>query len=253
MDAIRKKLKNSTGASILMALLLLLVAVMVSAVILAAAISASKTIRSDREQQQTYLTVSSAAELLRDSVVGGSGNFQLVETTKVVQNEIRTWQSSWSSWSSWRQNGNPVTTTTSGRKDATGNFSSVLNTAIQSVMQNPTLTYTATVTIQDTAKQYDRVTAELSLEAEANEDAGTTNYVLTAVFTGGEGDHLCRMTLTLRGQEQQETTGPETETKIGTSEWNRQTRTTTTTTTTTTSIDWSGDTAKITRERVASN
>ena len=63
-----KKLRNERGASILMALVLLLLASMVSAVILSAATSAARRIRNDREAQQDYLTVSSAAEMIRDSI-----------------------------------------------------------------------------------------------------------------------------------------------------------------------------------------
>lgn len=63
-----KKLRSERGASLLMALVLLLLASMVSAVILSAATSAAHRIRNDREAQQDYLTVSSAAEMIRDSI-----------------------------------------------------------------------------------------------------------------------------------------------------------------------------------------
>lgn len=64
-----KKLTEQRGASILMALLLVLLAVVVSTVILTAAVSAARQLRIDRETQQNYLTVSSAAELVRDSIL----------------------------------------------------------------------------------------------------------------------------------------------------------------------------------------
>ena len=63
-----KKLRSERGASILMALVLLLLASMVSAVILTAATGAARRVRNDREAQQEYLTVSSAAEMIRDGV-----------------------------------------------------------------------------------------------------------------------------------------------------------------------------------------
>lgn len=59
-------MKNNSGATILMALLLILLATAV----LTAAVSAARHLRSDREAQQNYLTVSSAAELIRDSITG---------------------------------------------------------------------------------------------------------------------------------------------------------------------------------------
>ena len=63
-----KKLKNDQGVTILMALLLVLTAAVVSAVILSAALSAARRVNGDRTAQQNYLAVSSAAELVRDSI-----------------------------------------------------------------------------------------------------------------------------------------------------------------------------------------
>ena len=56
-----KKCTDRKGVTILMALLLLLVASMVSVVILTAATTAARHISNDRQNQQTYLTVSSVA------------------------------------------------------------------------------------------------------------------------------------------------------------------------------------------------
>ena len=70
MQAIRRKLNSQRGASMLMALLLMLVGIMVSAVIISAATSAAVNKRSEKELQQAYLAVSSAAELFS----AGSGS-----------------------------------------------------------------------------------------------------------------------------------------------------------------------------------
>lgn len=75
-----KKLKNNSGATILMALLLILLAMAVGAAILTAAVSAAHHMKSDREAQQNYLTVSSAAELIRDSIAGDSYERTMTET-----------------------------------------------------------------------------------------------------------------------------------------------------------------------------
>lgn len=64
-----QRLRSERGATILMALLLVLVAVMVSALILSSAVNAVRRVKSDRDAQQDYLTVSSAAELIRDSIL----------------------------------------------------------------------------------------------------------------------------------------------------------------------------------------
>lgn len=75
-----KKLKNNSGATILMALLLILQAMAVGAAILTAAVSAAHHMKSDREAQQNYLTVSSAAELIRDSIAGDKYERTMTET-----------------------------------------------------------------------------------------------------------------------------------------------------------------------------
>ena len=75
-----KKLKNNSGATILVALLLILLAMAVGAAILTAAVSAAHHMKSDREAQQNYLTVSSAAELIRDSIAGVSYERIMTET-----------------------------------------------------------------------------------------------------------------------------------------------------------------------------
>ena len=75
-----KRLKNNSGATILMALLLILLATAVGAAVLTAAVSAARHLRSDREAQQNYLTVSSAAELIRDSIAGDKYERTMTET-----------------------------------------------------------------------------------------------------------------------------------------------------------------------------
>ena len=254
-DAIRKKLNSSGGASILMALLLLLVAVMVSAVILAAAISAAKTIRTDREQQQTYLTVSSAAGLVRDSILNGSGDFESVEKTVKTEQKRRTvsrggrvdvgnWIVSSSTTSSPEFSSNP----------ANGNFSTLMNAAIQSAMQN-SVPYSSKLTIQSEDGKYETVTADFLLQKEQS-GSGANVYVLTVTFTGGVGDHLCKMKLTMQGSEKAETSSSTSEVYSNFYRRDRygelypQNMTETTISTTTTSINWTQDKATITRERV---
>lgn len=68
MRQLREKLKSQSGASILMALLFLLVCMMVSASLLAAAVSNAGKYRSNRIEQQNYLMISSAMQLVCDAV-----------------------------------------------------------------------------------------------------------------------------------------------------------------------------------------
>ena len=68
-----------------MALLLILLAMAVGAAILTAAVSAAHHMKSDREAQQNYLTVSSAAELIRDSIAGDKYERTMTETHTAVR------------------------------------------------------------------------------------------------------------------------------------------------------------------------
>ena len=64
MEALRKKWNSSRGASILLALLFLLVCMMVAASLLTAAVSNAGKVRSNKEEQQKYLALSSALRLV---------------------------------------------------------------------------------------------------------------------------------------------------------------------------------------------
>ena len=68
MRKIKEKLHSENGASFLLALVAFLVAAMVSVTIVAAAVSSLKRVYSDREVQQAHLTLTSAAQLVRDAM-----------------------------------------------------------------------------------------------------------------------------------------------------------------------------------------
>ena len=68
MMPIKQKLKSENGASFLLALLAFLVAAMVCATIITAATSSVKRVHSDRESQQMQLAITSAAQLVRDTM-----------------------------------------------------------------------------------------------------------------------------------------------------------------------------------------
>lgn len=68
MKGLRKKLKDQSGASILLALLFFLLCSMVGASVLMAAMSNAGKIRSNRAEQQKYLLLSSALRLVCDEL-----------------------------------------------------------------------------------------------------------------------------------------------------------------------------------------
>ena len=67
-NAIRQKLKSSSGASLLLALVFLLLSAVVSASVLMAAVSNAGRSRSKLEEHQKYLALSSALTLLSDDI-----------------------------------------------------------------------------------------------------------------------------------------------------------------------------------------
>lgn len=70
MRKLSEKLHSRRGASILLALMYLLVSVFIGAVALGSATTSAQKTQERREDQQTYLAVSSAAKLLRDAMAG---------------------------------------------------------------------------------------------------------------------------------------------------------------------------------------
>lgn len=75
MKSMIHKLQDNKGSSMILALFLMLVSLMVSNTILAAAASASRSFLTQTDRQQSFLTVSSAAQVFRDSVDTGNCNY----------------------------------------------------------------------------------------------------------------------------------------------------------------------------------
>lgn len=175
MGKILKKLHSQRGETMLMALLLFLVGVMVSAVILAAAISAESDAKAAREEQQAYLTVSSAAELFRDAIQSGSGGYREIVTKTY--------------------SGTQLQGTKTEKQNASGPFSEIFNNVIPTLLTSPT-TFRKTYTLS--MDGLEDVTMELSIQPKQGDNS---QFILTAVFYNDpEGDHPCRMTVTFTGE-----------------------------------------------------
>ena len=81
-NRIKKKLKSNKGTSIFFGLLLFLVASILCTVMINASVTTVKRVESDKKAEQNYLTCSSAAKLLRDSIA----NIEIKKVTTVVEN-----------------------------------------------------------------------------------------------------------------------------------------------------------------------
>lgn len=166
-----RKLKDERGATLLMALLLLLVASTVSVVILTSATTAAQHLESDRESQQAYLTVSSAAELIRDDILNSS----------FVQETVQTVYSS-----------GAVTETTNEKAVPTGFMAEWLKAGKKAVEQGQSgRPYKDTITLSTgMTSGIANVIAEFTM---------TENYDITIVLHLADGGSDCRLVLTLTG------------------------------------------------------
>lgn len=210
MQAIRRKLNSQRGASMLMALLLMLVGIMVSAVIISAATSAAVNKRSEKEQQQAYLAVSSAAELVRDDFQSLTGRYKDVTTTVTDTDG--------------------TTTTTNDTIKATCAVGDMINDiGAWFIGKNTTSPYANTYakTYTFSVDGYEDVSAEILVSVDTGSDGSSKVYNLTATFTNGvDSEHPCRMVLTMEGKLAEERTSGDagsgsTQVVTQTLEWNK--------------------------------
>ena len=168
-----KKCTDRKGITILMALLLLLVASMVSVVILTAATTAARHISNDR---QSYLTVSSAAELLRDDILSSGYEQKVTRRPTATGSYIERTE---------------VTQTPQGAMKVW------LERGIEAVGRG--IAYTDVITLTpDAASGLDAVQAEFTM---------TPAYDITVTLSLADSSQgNCLMTLTLSGERKQQVT-----------------------------------------------
>ena len=172
-----KKLKNEQGVTILMALLLVLTAAVVSAVILSAALSAARRVNRDRAAQQNYLAVSSAAELVRDSI----DQMRYTETTTTTYK-----------WDE-KSEGYVQTGSSSTEKLPTG----LMGDWLTDGARNGGCTDTITITLQD--ETLPSVKAKFSMTGRREGNWGYDIQIAFSLTDAGDADD-CRMTLRLSGR-----------------------------------------------------
>lgn len=193
-----KKLKNNSGATILMALLLILLATAVGAAILTAAVSAAHHMKSDREAQQNYLTVSSAAELIRDSIAGDT-----------YERTLTAWRTTTYNEETGEETVNEGRTLKAPDPAFTGPMGAWLSACIAN-SGNKNQLYASLQECSDTITVALNGTPDLKqvqakFSAQAN---GELRVELSLVQEDGKTEDDCRMTLTMQGT--LTTEGPET-------------------------------------------
>ena len=164
MKSIIHKLQDNKGSSMILALFLMLVSLMVSNTILAAAASASRSFLTQTDRQQSFLTVSSAAQVFRDSVATGNCDYSrtVITVTGAADKEEK--------------------------KAMSGPFSQEIGDAVEALLGN----YAATgyerdylITVGSSAEEFEPMNLHLRLEkTDSDEDTDMVqDCLLTATFS----------------------------------------------------------------------
>ena len=164
MKSMIHKLQDNKGSSMILALFLMLVSLMVSNTILAAAASASRSFLTQTDRQQSYLTVSSAAQVFRDSVDTGNCNYSrtVITVTGAADKEEK--------------------------QAMSGPFSQEIGDAVEALLG----AYAATgyerdylITVGSSAEEFEPMNLHLRLEkTDSDEDTDMVQYcLLTATFS----------------------------------------------------------------------
>ena len=164
MKSMIQKLQDNKGSSMILALFLMLVSLMVSNTILAAAASASRSFLTQTDRQQSYLTVSSAAQVFRDSVASGNCNYSrtIISVTGAADKKEK--------------------------KAMSGPFSQEIGDAVEALL----VAYAATgyerdylITVGSSAEEFEPMNLHLRLEKTDSEKGTSTaqDCLLTATFS----------------------------------------------------------------------
>ena len=164
MKSMIHKLQDNKGSSMILALFLMLVSLMVSNTILAAAASASRSFLTQTDRQQSFLTVSSAAQVFRDSVDTGNCNYSrtVITVTGAADKEEK--------------------------QAMSGPFSQEIGDAVEALLG----AYAATgyerdylITVGSSAEEFEPMNLHLRLEkTDSDEDTDMVQYcLLTATFS----------------------------------------------------------------------
>lgn len=218
MNPMTRKLKSRRGASILIALLLFLLCAFVGGAVLVAAYQNASRSTALRREQQNYLAVSSAAQLLKDEVVGQS--VQLRDVTVVTQAP--------------EGEGTPGDSTTTRSKELGGSYTGVLLPLSQEALKVFRSASAAGSSYQlsfnvNGHPELSGVQGELSMAGGDDQP-----YLVTALLRDGDGGNELKLTFSFSTANSENTTATD------------DGEVTTTTTVHTTTVTWTGAAVRLT-------
>ena len=206
-EKIRKKLKSEQGTSIFFGLLLFLVASILSVVMLEGAVTTVKTVASDRKSEQNQLTCTSAAQVLRDSILKITLSANITVKKDNSDNEVETTKA----WNNF--------TITGTSPDNLTSFAELLQSYINEVDQKNVSTVATDITVKKnltlstsgggTAEAFtqfndlEAVNAELTITPVKSSDVAKKNevtYDIVVKLSSGTGSDSSRVILSLTGK-----------------------------------------------------
>lgn len=167
MKKIFRKLGSNQGSSMILALLFMLVAMMVSHTILAASASAARSTLTQTDRQQAFLTVNSAAQMLKESV-GTMGAYEKDVRHTFTDNTFA------------EETGQP---TVVKKPSLQGPFGYEIQTLVEDFSDSEDTEHTKDYLILVDGYEPVAVTFTLKKAGGAMEEQGGTQCSLTAVFT----------------------------------------------------------------------
>lgn len=167
MKKIFRKLGSNQGSSMILALLFMLVAMMVSHTILAASASAARSTLTQTDRQQAFLTVNSAAQMLKESV-GSMGAYEKDVRHTFTDNTFAV------------ENGQP---TVVKKPSLQGPFGYEIQTLVEDFSNSEDTEHTKDYLILVDEYEPVAVTFTLKKTGGAMEEQGGAQCSLTAVFT----------------------------------------------------------------------
>lgn len=200
---IKEKLRSEQGTSIFFGLLLFLVASILSVTILEGAVTTVKTVASDRASEQNQLACTSAAQLLRDSIM----NVKLWAEVEVRKSN----------------NATDTSKTTKTWEEPSGNFAKMLQGYMKEADRkiyneaSPDFTVTKKLILSNSGSgtteaftqfnELDKINAEMTIKPQKSSEAGKENevtYDMVIKLSTGTGTDSSHVILSLTGKVQSE-------------------------------------------------
>ena len=181
MNRLTNKLKNNSGASMIIALLFFLICATVGISVLAAAKANAGRLLAQRENEQAYLTVRSAAQLMRSSLDEPSPAFALKTETSTVFPGID----------------EPIVSTIWDRKynPHTLSLANTINEILYDFLQTGSIKTSKSFQLTFTAEDMEDVAAHVTITEKSGK------YYLSADFSiPAKDDYNYYMSLTMTGE-----------------------------------------------------